>query len=173
MADPAPPSAPPVSLRPCTAEDLPRVLALAARPEVAGGLAPDPGPGLREALDAGPAAGELLVIESVGAPVGAVRWAVRFERSRLASVRTLMVDPGARRQGVATAALRALCDRVLVTAGQHRLEAEVYGFNAPAQRTFAQAGFAREGVRRRAWPRHGEWHDGILYGRLAEEGPAA
>jgi RimJ/RimL family protein N-acetyltransferase len=30
-------------------------------------------------------------------------------------------------------------------------------------------GFVREGVRRRAYWRHGEWVDGVLYGLVREE----
>jgi len=30
-------------------------------------------------------------------------------------------------------------------------------------------GFAREGVRRKAYDRHGEWVDGVLYGLVRED----
>jgi RimJ/RimL family protein N-acetyltransferase len=32
-----------------------------------------------------------------------------------------------------------------------------------------RAGFVREGVRRKAYWRHGEWVDGVLYGLVAED----
>ena len=53
--------------------------------------------------------------------------------------------------------------------GMHRIEAEVYGFNAPAQRVFERAGFVCEGVRRRAYDRAGEWQDSICFGLLVDE----
>ena len=55
--------------------------------------------------------------------------------------------------------------------GYHRVQLEVYGFNEPAQRLFERAGFTREGTRRRAYWRQGEWTDGVLYGLLEEDLP--
>ena len=48
-------------------------------------------------------------------------------------------------------------------------ELEIYGFNERAQRHAERAGFVREGVRRRAYWRHGEWVDGVLYGLVRED----
>jgi RimJ/RimL family protein N-acetyltransferase len=91
-------------------------------------------------------------------------------RSRIAAVSTLVVDPAARGRGLGAAILRAVA-RDAFARGVHRVEGEVYGFNAPALRAFATAGFVREGVRRRAYDRHGEWQDGVCFGRLADDEP--
>ena len=53
--------------------------------------------------------------------------------------------------------------------GYHRIQLEVYGFNARGQRLFERAGFVREGVRRKAYWRHGAWQDGIHYGLVEED----
>ncbi len=53
--------------------------------------------------------------------------------------------------------------------GYHRLQLEIYGFNERAIAHAERSGFVREGVRRQAYWRHGEWVDGVLFGLLADE----
>ena len=53
--------------------------------------------------------------------------------------------------------------------GYHRLQLEIYGFNERAQRHAERAGFVKEGVRRKAYDRHGEWVDGVIYGLVRED----
>jgi RimJ/RimL family protein N-acetyltransferase len=147
--------------------DLEALAALARVPEVAGSLATDAADGLEAALDDD--AGELLAIDHDGALAGAVRWVLVNRRSRIADVRTLMLDPAYRGRGIAVAAVRELVERLFGEHGVHRIEAEVYGFNLPGQRVFERAGFVREGVRRRAYDRAGGWQDGIRFGLLPED----
>jgi RimJ/RimL family protein N-acetyltransferase len=142
-------------------------VALARHPDVAGSLATDAADDLAPAL--GDDAGELLAIDLDGALAGAVRWVLVNRRSRIADVRTLMLDPASRGRGVAVAAVRELVERLFGERGAHRIETEVYGFNVPAQRVFERVGFIREGVRRRAYDRAGGWQDGIRYGLPAED----
>jgi RimJ/RimL family protein N-acetyltransferase len=111
-------------------------------------------------------AGELLVDDERCA---AARLVVTVERHRLASIRTV-VDPAHQGRGVGLALVDVLAGHAFATLGLHRIEAEVYGFNAPALRLFDRAGWTREGVRRQAWERHGAWQDGVMYGLLAGEG---
>jgi RimJ/RimL family protein N-acetyltransferase len=80
-----------------------------------------------------------------------------------------MVAPEWRGSGLGAAALRAVCALGFGDLALHRLQAEVYGFNHTALATFERAGFQREGVRRRAYHRHGGWQDGIHLGRLADD----
>ncbi len=155
-------------LRPAEPADVDALVALARHPDVAGTLATDAADGLATTLD-DDAAGELLVIEHDGAVVGGVRWVLVNRRSRIADIRTLMLDPAARGRGLAVAAVRELAARLFAARGLHRLEAEVYGFNVPARRVFERAGFVYEGVRRRAYDRDGDWQDGVRFGLLAEE----
>lgn len=167
------PAAPPdvlhlgAMLRPATTDDLALLIAIARREDVARTLATDAADGLAAAL--GDEAGELLVIEDGGEVVGAVRWVLINRRSRIADIRTLMLDPAARGRGVATVAIRELVRRLFRERWLHRIEAEVYGFNLGGRRVFERAGFVQEGVRRRAYDREDGWQDGIRYGLLSDE----
>jgi RimJ/RimL family protein N-acetyltransferase len=156
-------------LRPAGPDDLEHLTALARHPDVAASLATDTADRLGDALEASPEDGELLVIEHDGTLVGAVRWALVNRRSRIADVRALMLVPSAHGRGLGTAALRQLTERLLTERGLHRLEAEVYGFNHAGLAAFDRAGFTREGARRRAYDRHGDWQDGIRFGLVAED----
>jgi RimJ/RimL family protein N-acetyltransferase len=154
-----------VQLRAATGADLGWVEELARSEAVARSLSTGAADGLAGSL----AAGELWIAQTPdGERVGAVRISVVNRRSRIASIQTLMVDPGARGRGLGVAILRA-ASRDAFGRGVHRLEGEVYGFNEPALRTFDAAGFTREGVRRRAYDRHGAWQDGVRFGLLADE----
>jgi aminoglycoside 6'-N-acetyltransferase len=154
-------------LRPAVAADIGALVALARQPGVADTLATDAAEELERALH--DEAGELLAIEHDAALVGGVRWVLVNRRSAIGDVRTLMLDPAVRGRGLGTAAVVELAARVFREPGLHRLEAEVYGFNVAAQRVFERAGFVREGARRRAYDRAGEWQDGVRFGLLAEE----
>jgi RimJ/RimL family protein N-acetyltransferase len=154
-----------VSLRVAKDPDLTWLCALARHEAVAPSLSTTAADGLAAAI----AAGELWIAETAaGERVGAVRIATVNRRSRIASIETLMVHPDARGRRLGVAVLRAVV-RDAFARGVHRLEAEVYGFNEPALRTFDAAGFVREGVRRRAYDRHGAWQDGIRFGLLADD----
>jgi aminoglycoside 6'-N-acetyltransferase len=155
-----------VRLRAATPDDLAWLERLARDPNTAGSLAVDAADRLPGEL----AAGELVVFETErGKRIGAARMTVRNRRSRIAEVQTLIVDPAVRGRGLGTAAVRAAARELIEGGSMYRVEAEVYGFNAPALATFAAAGFTREGVRRQAYDRHGTRHDGVLFGLLADE----
>jgi RimJ/RimL family protein N-acetyltransferase len=77
------------------------------------------------------------------------------------------VGPWARRRGVATAAVRALCEQAFHT-GAGRLELLTHWENAASQRVALAAGFRREGVRRGALPDGlGTRQDLLVFARLA------
>jgi RimJ/RimL family protein N-acetyltransferase len=154
-----------VELRPATDQDAGWLEKLIADEAVAPFLATDAAAGLADGITTG----ELLVAQLDSRPVGAVRVAVVNRRSRIAAIRTLMIEPAQRGRGLGPAILRALIERLLDDDGVHRLEAEVYGFNTAALRTFEAAGFHREGVRRCAYDRHGDWQDGISFGLIRED----
>jgi len=155
-------------LRPAALADLDALVALAREPVVADALAFFAADEIEGALRDPDGNGELLVIEHDGAVAGGLRWAYVNRRSRIVTIRTLMISPATRGRGVATAAVRELVDR-LFAEGVHRIEAETLGYNAAGQRVFERAGFTREGVRRAAYDRRGGWQDGILFGRVAED----
>ena len=121
----------------------------------------------RSAAD--PGAAGVMLIESDGAPAGVSMWRRVNERSRIAHLGGLAVHPAFRGGRISDEAARQLQHWLVFELGFHRLELEVYGFNEPALRTFDLAGFKREGVRRRAYDRHGDWQDGVRFGLLSDE----
>lgn len=90
-------------------------------------------------------------------------------RSRIARLGGLALDPRYRGRRLADAAARAFQRHLIFDLGFHRLELECYGFNERAIRHAERSGFILEGVKRKAYRRHGEWVDGILFGLLRED----
>jgi len=90
-------------------------------------------------------------------------------RSRIANLGGLAVHPAFRGNRIADEAARLLQRHLLFDLDYHRLQLECYGFNERAIRHAERAGFVREGVRRRAYWRHGRWVDGVLFGLLRED----
>jgi len=60
---------------------------------------------------------------------------------------------------------------LLVDLGFHRIELQIYGFNERALAHAERCGYVREGVKRRAYLRGGEWQDAVLFSLLQEELP--
>lgn len=110
-----------------------------------------------------------FVIEADGVRVGAMGFEVANRRSRIAHLERLAVHPDHRGRRLADTAARLLQDHLFRDLGYHRLQLEVYGFNERAIAHSERVGFLREGVKRRAYWRHGRWVDGVLYALLADE----
>jgi RimJ/RimL family protein N-acetyltransferase len=110
-----------------------------------------------------------FVIEVDGERAGAMGFEVANRRSRIANLGGLAVHPDFRGRRVADEAARQFQRHLLFDLGYHRLQMEIYGFNERAQTHAERAGWVREGVRRRAYERHGDWVDGVLYGIVAED----
>ena len=100
---------------------------------------------------------------------GSMAFEVKNRRSRIAHLHGLAVHPDFRGRRVADEAARMFDRHLLFDLDYHRLELEIYGFNERAMRHAERIGFVREGVRRRAYRRHGDWVDGVLYGLLRED----
>jgi RimJ/RimL family protein N-acetyltransferase len=94
---------------------------------------------------------------------------VANRRSRIASLGGVAVHPDFRGRRIADEAALLFQRHLFRELGYHRLQLEIYGFNERAIAHAERAGFVREGVRRRAYRRHGEWADGVLFGLLAED----
>src|SRR5436305_1182080 len=109
-----------------------------------------------------------FVIEVDGEPAGLMGFQVANKRSRIANLGSLAVHPRFRGRRVADEAAR-LFQRHLFDLGYHRLQLEIYGFNKRAMRHAERAGWIKEGVRRKAYDRHGEWVDGVIYGLVLED----
>ena len=89
--------------------------------------------------------------------------------SRIALLGGLAIHPDFRGGPVADEAARLLQRYLLFELDYHRLELECYGFNTRGIDHAERAGFVREGVRRRAYWRHGDWADGVLFGLTRED----
>lgn len=100
---------------------------------------------------------------------GIMGFEVANRRSRIAQLGGLAIEPQLRGRRLADTAARLLQRHLLEELGYHRLQLECYGFNERAIRHAERSGFIREGVKRKAYWRHGEWVDGVLYGLLAED----
>ena len=107
--------------------------------------------------------------EAAWAPVGALAFEVSNRRSRIAHLFGVMLDPAFRGRGLAETATRLFVRHLVFELDYHRVQLEVYGFNERGRQTFERAGFVPEGTRRKAYWRHGEWHDGVLYGLIRED----
>ena len=164
-----------VTVRRTRADDVPFLTELVSHDDV------EPFLGAVSAKDTDAVAGEVarserephdfgrFVIEVDGERAGALGFELANRRSRIAHLERLAVHPAFRGAHIADEAAAQLQRLLVHDLGYHRLQLEIYGFNERAQRHAERAGFVREGVRRRAYWRHGEWVDGVLYSLLADE----
>ena len=100
---------------------------------------------------------------------GSMGFEVSNRRSRIANLGGLAVHPAFRGRRLSDEAARLFQRHLLDELGYHRLQLEIYGFNERAIRHAERAGFVREGVRRKAYDRHGTWVDGVLFGLVRED----
>jgi len=111
-----------------------------------------------------------FVIEVDGEPAGTMGFTTSHHpQNRIARLERLAVHPSFRGRRVGDEASRLFQRHLLLEVGFHRLEIEIYGFNERAIAHAERVGFVREGTRRRAYLRDGEWHDGVLFSLLADD----
>jgi RimJ/RimL family protein N-acetyltransferase len=113
----------------------------------------------------------MIEVEEGGSwrPAGVMGFDVFNRRSRIANLGGLAVHPDFRGRRLADEAARVFQRHLLLDLGYHRLQLEIYGFNERAIKHAERAGFLREGVKRKAYWRHGEWVDGVLFGLVRED----
>ena len=113
----------------------------------------------------------VIEVEDVGEwqRAGVMGFEVANRRSRIADLGNLAIHPRFRGRRLSDTAAQLLQRHLLFDLDYHRLQLEIYGFNERAQRHAERAGFVREGARRKAYWRHGEWVDGVLYGLVRED----
>ena len=164
-----------VAIRRATPDDVDFLVELVTHDDVAPFLAASR-PADREAIAAhvarsseDPHAFGVYVIEAAGERAGTIEFERVNERSRIAALGGLALHPGHRGRGVADEAARLFQRHLIRELGFHRLQLEVYAFNERALAHAERAGFVREGVRRSAYWRHGQWVDGVLFGLVAED----
>jgi RimJ/RimL family protein N-acetyltransferase len=100
---------------------------------------------------------------------GVMGFDVANKRSRIANLGGLAVHPDYRGRRLSDDAARLFQRHLLLDLDYHRLQLEIYGFNQRAIEHAERSGFIHEGTKRRAYRRHGEWVDGVLFGLLRED----
>ena len=110
-----------------------------------------------------------FVIELDGERAGSLGFHVENERSRIARVERLAVHPRFRGRRLADDAARLFQRELLLELGFHRLELEIYAHNERAQAHAERVGFVREGLKRKAYLRDGEWLDAVMYALVRED----
>jgi len=110
-----------------------------------------------------------FIVEVDGDRAGVMGFEERSAPHRIARLGSLAIHPDFRGRHAADEAARLLQRYLLVELGYHRLELACYGFNERAIRHAERVGFVREGVQRRAYLRHGEWQDAVLFSLLRED----
>jgi RimJ/RimL family protein N-acetyltransferase len=110
-----------------------------------------------------------FVIEVDGEPAGMLGFHVGNERNRIARLERLAVHPRFRGRRLADDAARLFQQFMLEELGFHRLELEIYAFNERACVHAERSGFVREGRKRKAYLKDGEWVDSVLYAIVAED----
>lgn len=109
-----------------------------------------------------------FVIEVDGERAGAMAFSAANRRSRIANLYGLMIHPDFRGRGLADAAARVFSRHLILDLDFHRLELECYGFNERAIK-HAERIYVREGVKRKAYWRDGEWVDGVTFSLIRED----
>jgi RimJ/RimL family protein N-acetyltransferase len=164
-----------VELRRANASDADFLLELLAEEEVRQFLGPRTAANRDEVLEeierslAEPQDFGRFVIELDGERAGMVGFHVANERSRIARLERLAVHPRFRGRRLADEAARKFQRLLLEELGYHRLELEIYALNERACAHAERAGFVREGRKRQAYLKDGEWADSVLYALLADD----
>jgi RimJ/RimL family protein N-acetyltransferase len=110
-----------------------------------------------------------FVGEVDGEPVGCVAFERVSEQHRIAEGGRFVIDPRFRGRGYGDALARAFQRHLLRDLDFHRIELKVYGFNERALAHAERVGYVREGVKRRAYLKDGEWVDAVLFSLLQED----
>jgi len=111
------------------------------------------------------------VVEVDGERAGCVAFHTVNARHRIADAGRFAIAPAFRGGGVGLQAARQFQRLLLRELGFHRIELQVYGFNERAIAHAEASGYVCEGVKRRAYLRHGEWQDAVQFSLLADELP--
>lgn len=89
--------------------------------------------------------------------------------NRSANFRIALAGPEHYGRGYGTEAARLMLAYGFESLGLHRIELEVFAFNARAVHVYEKLGFRHEGVRREALSMDGRYHDAILMALLRQE----
>lgn len=110
-----------------------------------------------------------FVIEADGERAGSLGFRVVNERNRIAEAGRFAVQPRFRGRGIGEAAARLFRRHLLVDLDLHRVELQIFAFNARAIAQAERTGYVREGVKRKAYLKNGEWQDAVLFAALRDD----
>jgi RimJ/RimL family protein N-acetyltransferase len=110
-----------------------------------------------------------FVIDADGEPAGMLGFHLVNERSRIARLERLAIHPAYRGRRLADRAASLFQRLLLEELGLHRLELEIYAFNERACAHAERVGFVREGRKRKAYLKDGDWVDSVLYALVPED----
>ena len=110
-----------------------------------------------------------FVIEFGGERVGSLGFRLLNERNRIAEAGRFAIHPGHRGRGIGDEAARLFQRHLLVDLDLHRIELQIYAFNERAIAQAERTGYVREGVKRKAYLKNGEWQDAVLFGLVRED----
>lgn len=110
-----------------------------------------------------------FVIKADGEPAGMLGFHIANARSRIARLERLAVHPAFRGRRLADEAARLFQRLLLEDLGFHRLELEIYAVNERACAHAERVGFVREGRKRKAYLKDGDWADSVLYALIPED----
>jgi RimJ/RimL family protein N-acetyltransferase len=110
-----------------------------------------------------------FVIESAGERVGSLGFRLVNERNRIAEAGRFAIHPSHRGRGIGDEAARLFQRHLLFDLDLHRIELQIYGFNERAIAQAERTGYVREGVKRKAYLKDGEWRDAVLFGLLRDD----
>ena len=164
-----------VALRRARPDDAAFLLALITGEETRPFLGGHAGETLEEVLDEierserEPEVSGWFVVEVDGTPAGCVGFHRTNERNRIVEAGRFVIHPDFRARGIGDEVARLLQRHLLVDLDFHRLELQIYGFNERAIAHAERSGFVREGIKRKAYFKHGEWQDAVLFSLLRED----
>jgi RimJ/RimL family protein N-acetyltransferase len=124
---------------------------------------------IERSLDEPAEQGRFLIEVGGNRPAGALAFELVHRRSRSAHLFGVAVTPELQGRGLGAAASRLMAEHLIRDLGYHRVQLECYGFNQRAVHMFERAGFVREGVKRKAYWRHGGWADGVLLALIEDD----
>jgi aminoglycoside 6'-N-acetyltransferase len=151
-----------VLLRPLLLDDVARLVAIAAEPEVARWWGEVPEADLR-AKAAGDDQATALVIEFEGAVVGMIQFHEEPDSDYRHAGIDLFLTESAQGRGLGREAVTLVAGHLLGERGHHRITIDPAAANERAIRCYAAAGFRTVGVMRLyERGRDGSFHDGVL-----------
>lgn len=161
-----------VTLRALTAADVPRLVEIRRRPEVATWWGEEPADELVAQFgnQVGAVDNTMLVIVFEDAPVGAIQWYANEDPQFRHAGMDLFVDPAVRGRGLGPDAIRTLVRYLIDGYGFHRFVIDPNAANSSAIRCYTKVGFRPVGVMREYECLDGRvWRDGLLMDLLARE----